>query len=81
MKIAVCVKHVPDGRLRLDDSGKQLARNVPGDINDADTNAIEEALRVKASHDGEVVVLSMGPAAAGRGQPSTSCLADAMTRR
>jgi electron transfer flavoprotein beta subunit len=64
MKIAVCVKHVPDGRLRLDDSGKQLARNVPGDINDADTNAIEEALRVKASHDGEVVVISMGPAAA-----------------
>jgi electron transfer flavoprotein beta subunit len=64
MKIAVCVKHVPGGRLRFDGDGKQLVRSVPGDVNDADKNAIEEALRVKESHDGEVVVVSMGPAEA-----------------
>jgi electron transfer flavoprotein beta subunit len=61
MKIAVCVKHVPDGRLRLDADGKHLDRTVPGDVNDADNSAIEEALRVKESNDGEVVVVSMGP--------------------
>src|SRR6202035_2421130 len=59
-----CVKHVPDGRLRLDADGKHLDRSVPGDINDADNSAIEEALRVKESSDGEVVVVSMGPQAA-----------------
>jgi electron transfer flavoprotein beta subunit len=61
MKIAVCVKHVPDGRLRLDAQGKQLIRSGSGDINDADMNAIEEALRVKERHGGEVVVVSLGP--------------------
>jgi electron transfer flavoprotein beta subunit len=61
MKIAVCVKHVPDGRLRLDASGRRVERNVPGDVNDADEYAIEEALRIKEGHGGEVVVISMGP--------------------
>jgi electron transfer flavoprotein beta subunit len=64
MKIAVCVKHVPAGRLRLDSDDKRLVRNVPGEMNEADKNAVEEALRIKDSGDGEVVVLSMGPAEA-----------------
>lgn len=61
MKVVVSVKHVPDGRLRLDADRMQLDRGVPGDLNDADSYAIEEALRVKDGHGGEVVVVSMGP--------------------
>jgi electron transfer flavoprotein beta subunit len=64
MKIAVCVKHVPSGRLRLDADGKQLVRNVPGELNHADKSAVEEALRLKDRHGAEVVVVSMGPEAA-----------------
>jgi electron transfer flavoprotein beta subunit len=59
MKVAVCVKHVPTGPLRLDAKG-QLLRSGPADMNEADRNAVEEALRVKDSHGGEVVVVSMG---------------------
>ena len=62
MKVAVCVKHVPSGRLRLEDN--RLVRDVPGEINDADKHAVEEALRIKEAHGGEVVVVTMGPAAA-----------------
>ncbi len=61
MKVVVCVKHVPEGRLRFDAGGMKLDRSVPGDINDGDRNAIEEALRLKDSYGGEVVVVSMGP--------------------
>jgi electron transfer flavoprotein beta subunit len=61
MKILVCVKHVPDGRLRFDTTGKQLDRGGPGDLNNADDNAVEEALRVRDTVGGEVVVVSMGP--------------------
>jgi electron transfer flavoprotein beta subunit len=61
MRIAVCVKHVPAGRLQLDADRKQLVRSVPGDVNDADKNAIEEALRLKDHHAADVVVVSMGP--------------------
>ena len=61
MKVAVCVKHVPSGRLRLEDN--RLVRDVPGEINDADKHAVEEALRIKEAHGGEVVVVTMGPAA------------------
>jgi electron transfer flavoprotein beta subunit len=64
MKVVVCVKHVPDGLLCFDATGKHLARGGPGDLNDADENAVEEALRVRDSVGGEVVVVSMGPEAA-----------------
>ena len=64
MKIAVCVKAVPDaaaGR-RLDPATLRLDRSVELAVSDFDTYAIEEALRVKeAAGDGEVVVVSMGP--------------------
>jgi electron transfer flavoprotein beta subunit len=65
MKIAVCVKHVPSGRPRLEADGRHVVRSVPGEINDADKHAVEEALRVKETNGGEVVVLSMGPQPAG----------------
>jgi electron transfer flavoprotein beta subunit len=61
MKIAVCVKHVPDGRLRIAPESKRLDRSGPGELNKVDKNAIEEALRLKAAHDAELVVVSMGP--------------------
>jgi electron transfer flavoprotein beta subunit len=63
MKIAVCVKRVPEGATpRMDPSTKRLDRSGEGALNQFDTHAVEEALRVKeATGDGEVVVISMGP--------------------
>jgi len=61
MKIAVCVKHVPVGNLRIQPETNRLDRSGPGELNDVDRNAIEEALRLKGDAGGEVVVVSMGP--------------------
>jgi electron transfer flavoprotein beta subunit len=67
MKIAVCVKAVPDaaaGR-RIDEGSKRLDRSGELALSDFDSHAVEEALRVKeAAGEGEVVVFSMGPARA-----------------
>jgi electron transfer flavoprotein beta subunit len=64
MKIAVCVKAVPDaatGR-RLDPATKRLDRGGELTLSDYDTHPVEEALKLKESAgDGEVVVVSMGP--------------------
>jgi electron transfer flavoprotein beta subunit len=64
MKIAVCVKAVPEassGR-RLDSSTLRLDRSGEPALSDYDTHPVEEALKLKeAAGDGEVVVLSMGP--------------------
>ena len=64
MKIAVCVKAVPDaasGR-RIDPATKRLDRSGELAISEWDTYAIEEALVLKeAAGDGEVVVVSLGP--------------------
>ncbi|HEY5660694.1 MAG TPA: electron transfer flavoprotein subunit beta/FixA family protein [Gaiellaceae bacterium] len=65
MKIAVCVKQVPEGNRRLDPDTKRLDRSGEGALNPFDTNAVEEALRLKdATGAGEVVLVSMGPAKA-----------------
>jgi electron transfer flavoprotein beta subunit len=61
MKIAVCVKHVPEGSARLDPGSKRLDRTGEGALNHFDANAIEEALRLKGDSDSEVVVVSLGP--------------------
>jgi len=61
MKIAVCVKHVPEGHARIDPGSKRLDRSGEGALNHFDANAVEEALRLKGDGEGEVVVLSMGP--------------------
>jgi electron transfer flavoprotein beta subunit len=64
MKLAVCVKAVPDaaaGR-RIDPSTNRLDRSGELAISDWDTYAVEEALRIKeARGEGEVVIVSMGP--------------------
>jgi electron transfer flavoprotein beta subunit len=64
MKIAVCVKHVPEGQSRLDPASKRLDRSGEGALNHFDANAVEEALRLKGDSDAEVVVVSLGPAKA-----------------
>jgi electron transfer flavoprotein beta subunit len=65
MKIAVCVKHVPEGTKRIDPATKRLDRSGEGALNHFDANAVEEALRLRdATGDGEVVLVSMGPAKA-----------------
>ena len=63
MKIAVCVKQVPEGASRrIDPATKRLDRSGEGALNAFDAHAVEEALRLRdASGDGEVVVVSMGP--------------------
>lgn len=67
MKIAVCVKRVPDSESRIrpaadgrsiDESGVKLG------INPYDEFAVEEALALRDRHGGEVLALSLGPAAA-----------------
>ena len=64
MKIAVCVKHVPEGNAKIDPSSKRLDRGGEGALNHFDANAVEEALRLKGDSDTEVVVVSLGPAKA-----------------
>jgi len=61
MKIAVCVKHVPEGTSRLDPGTKRLDRSGEGALNHFDANAVEEALRLKGDSDSEVVAVSLGP--------------------
>jgi electron transfer flavoprotein beta subunit len=64
MKIAVCVKQVPEGgaHKRIDPQTRRLDRSGEAGLNAYDANAIEEALRIReAAGDGEVVVVSMGP--------------------
>jgi electron transfer flavoprotein beta subunit len=62
MKIAVCVKQVPEGSRRIDPETKRLDRSGEGALNPFDANAVEEALRLKdAGGAGEVVLVSLGP--------------------
>jgi len=63
MKIAVCVKQVPESQAkRIDATTKRLDRSGEAALNSFDSNAIEEALRVKeATGEGEVVLVSLGP--------------------
>src|SRR6476620_6527649 len=61
MRIAVCVKHVPEGQSRIDPSTKRLDRSGKGALNHFDANAVEEALRLKGDSDTEVVAVSLGP--------------------
>src|SRR5437899_1313006 len=66
MRIAVCVKHVPDATVhkRIDPETKRLDRSGEGALNATDLNAVEEALRIKEAEGGEVVLVSLGPAKA-----------------
>ncbi|HEY5051643.1 MAG TPA: electron transfer flavoprotein subunit beta/FixA family protein [Acidothermaceae bacterium] len=68
MRIVVCVKQVPDtwSEKRLDPADQTLDRAAAdGVIDELDTYAVEEALRIKEANEGSaVVVLTMGPAGA-----------------
>jgi electron transfer flavoprotein beta subunit len=64
MKVAVCVKEVPDASApkRLDPQTFRLDRNVAGALNEFDTHAIEEGLQLRdKGGEGEVVAVLMGP--------------------
>ena len=64
MKIGVCVKQVPakDAPLTIAESGGWIRESDIGfETNEPDAYALEEALRLKEKHGGEVVAISMGP--------------------
>src|SRR5690349_22003482 len=62
MKIAVCAKYVPETGGRIDPQTKRLDRSGEGALNQFDTNAVEEALKLRdAAGEGEVVIVSLGP--------------------
>ena len=64
MKIAVCVKQVPakDSPLSIAEGSAWIRETDIGfETNEPDTYALEEALRLKEKHNGEVVAISMGP--------------------
>jgi len=64
VRIAVCVKAVPDAASgpRIDPTTMRLDRSGDLALSEYDTHALEEALRLReADGEGEVGVLSMGP--------------------
>src|ERR1700688_3620725 len=67
MKIIVAIKQVPvrDSQLRVESDGRWIQENdLSFEINEPDAYALEEALRLKEKHGGEVVALCAGPARA-----------------
>jgi electron transfer flavoprotein beta subunit len=66
VKILVCMKQVPqkDAPLKLNDAGTWIREDVSYEVNEPDAFALEEALRQKEKHTGEVVVITAGPARA-----------------
>ncbi len=65
MKIAVCIKQVPtrEWQPRLNDQKTWIReQDVSYEMNEPDAYALEEALRLREKHGGEVVVCSAGPA-------------------
>src|SRR6476620_11800213 len=66
MKILVCMKQVPqkDAPLKLNETGAWIRDDVSYEVNEPDAYALEEALRQKEKHTGEVVVITAGPARA-----------------
>jgi electron transfer flavoprotein beta subunit len=67
MKIAVCVKQVVtrEWQLRVSDQKTWIRdQDASFELNEPDAYALEEALRLKEKHGGEVVVCSAGPARA-----------------
>jgi electron transfer flavoprotein beta subunit len=64
MRIAVCIKQVPnsEARLRVSRDGKWLdEEDLPFIINESDEYALEEGLQIAEKTGGEVVVFSLGP--------------------
>ncbi|ABD13011.1 electron transfer flavoprotein subunit beta [Frankia sp. CcI156] len=67
MNIVVTVKQVPDtwAEKKLDAADKTVDRkSVDSVMNEMDEYGVEEALKIKEAHGGEVTVVTMGPAKA-----------------
>ena len=65
MKIAVCIKQVPtrEWQPRLNEAGTWIReQDASYELNEPDAYALEEALRLREKHSGEVVVCAAGPA-------------------
>ena len=63
MKILVSMKQVPqkDAPLKLNEAGTWIREDVSYEVNEPDAYALEEALRQREKHGGEVVVITAGP--------------------
>jgi len=69
MKIAVCIKQVParEWQPRIDETRRAVHEpDASFEMNEPDAYALEEALRLREEHGGEVVVCTAGPARAGQ---------------
>ena len=67
MKIAVCIKQVVtrEWQVRVNDQKTWIRdQDASFELNEPDAYALEEALRLKEKHGGEVIVCSAGPARA-----------------
>src|SRR3954469_13160730 len=67
MKIAVCIKQVPtrEWQPRVDETRRAIReQDASFEMNEPDAYALEEALRLREQHGGEVVVCTAGPARA-----------------
>lgn len=65
MRIAVCVKQVVtrEWQVRVDEAGTWVRdSDASWELNEPDAYALEESLRLREKHGGEVVVVSAGPA-------------------
>ena len=61
MRIAVCVKHaIDEAELKTDQSGNPQLKGAAAKMSTFDKNAVEEGLRLKAAHAGEVVIVTVG---------------------
>src|SRR3954452_7260103 len=77
MKIIVLMKQVPnkDAVLRINKESTWIEEaDLSYEVNESDGYALEEALRLKEKHGGEVIVCSMGP------QRVKSVIKDALAR-
>lgn len=64
MKIAVCVKQVPDSETRINLSAPAATLDQTGFtrvLNPYDAYAVEEAVRIKEARGGEITVITIGP--------------------
>ena len=65
MKIAVCIKQVVtrEWQVRINDSKTWVRdQDASWELNEPDAYALEESLRLREKHGGEVIVVSAGPA-------------------
>jgi electron transfer flavoprotein beta subunit len=63
MKLAVCINHVPDtaAKINIAADGKTIDKSgITYVVNPYDEFAVEECLRIKEKHGGEVVAVSLG---------------------